>query len=53
MNGSKIITGDYLQEDWEADLSPELLSVLLVEPDKQSISGLFQFAQYFESGGPG
>lgn len=51
MNGSTIITGDYLQEDWEADLSPELLSVLLVEPDKQSISGLFQFAQYFESEG--
>lgn len=51
MNGSSIITGDYLQEDWEADLSPELLSVLLVEPDKQSITGLFQFAQYFESEG--
>ena len=51
MNGSTIITGDYLQEDWEADLSPELLSVLLVDPDKQSIYGLFQFAQYFESEG--
>ncbi len=51
MNGSTIITGDYLQEDWEADLSPELLSVLLVDPDKQSISGLFQFAQYFDAEG--
>lgn len=51
MNSSTIITGGYLQEDWEADLSPELLSVLLVDPDKQSISGLFQFAQYFESEG--
>jgi len=51
MNGSKIITSNYLQEDWEADLSPELLSVLLVDPDKQSISGLLQFAQYFDSEG--
>ncbi len=42
---------EYLQEDWQIDLSPELLSVLLVEPDRQSISGLFRFAQFFESEG--
>ncbi len=42
---------EYLQEDWQIDLSPELLSVLLVEPDRQSISGLFRFAQFFESQG--
>lgn len=46
-----ILTQDYLQEDWQVDLSPELLSVLLVEPDEQSISGLYQFAQYFEAEG--
>ena len=51
MTNSAIATNSYLQEDWEADLSPELLSVLLVEPDKQSISGLFQFARFFESEG--
>ena len=51
MTGSTISTSDYLQEDWAADLSPELLSVLLVEPDKQSISGLFRFAQFFQSEG--
>jgi len=47
----RIEVATYLQEDWMADLSPELLSVLLVEPDKQSISGLYRFAQFFESEG--
>lgn len=42
---------EYLQEDWQIDLSPELLSVLLVEPDRQSISGLYRFAQFFDSQG--
>ena len=50
-SGSRITTSRYLQEDWSADLSPELLSVLLVEPDKQSISGLYRFAQFFQSEG--
>ncbi|MDH7943590.1 LPS export ABC transporter permease LptG [Pseudohongiella sp. SYSU M77423] len=36
---------------WDVDMSPELLSVLLVRPDRQSISGLFQFARYFDSEG--
>lgn len=49
--GTRISTSTYLQEDWVADLSPELLSVLLVEPDKQSISGLYRFAQFFQSEG--
>lgn len=38
-------------EDWRVELSPELLSVLLVDPERQSISGLYRFAQYFESEG--
>jgi len=38
-------------EDWRVDLSPELLSVLLVDPERQSISGLYRFAQYFENEG--
>jgi len=36
---------------WQISMSPELLSVLLVRPDRQSISGLWQLAQYFESEG--
>lgn len=47
----RISTSSYLQEDWVADLSPELLGVLLVEPDRQSISGLYRFAQFFQSEG--
>ena len=37
--------------DWQIDLSPELLSVLLVDPDRQSISGLYRFANFFQSEG--
>lgn len=37
--------------DWWIDMSPSLLSVLLVRPDRQSISGLYQFARYFEGEG--
>ncbi len=37
--------------DWRIELSPELLSVLLVEPERQSISGLYRFAEYFKSEG--
>lgn len=48
---AKISSQEYLQEDWQVDLSPELLSVLLVEPDRQSISGLFRLAQFFDSEG--
>lgn len=39
------------QYHWQVALSPELLSVLLVRPDRQSISGLWQFAQYFDAEG--
>lgn len=46
-----IIAQEYLQEDWLVDLSPELLSVLLIEPDRQSITGLYKFAQFFKSEG--
>ncbi len=48
---NRINTGGYLEEEWQADLSPELLSVLLVEPDRQSISGLFRFARFFQAEG--
>ncbi|HLT63480.1 MAG TPA: LptF/LptG family permease, partial [Pseudohongiella sp.] len=37
--------------EWQVDMSPELLSVLLVRPDRQSISGLYQFARYFDREG--
>lgn len=42
---------EHEQYEWQVDLPPELLSVLLVRPDRQSISGLYQFARYFESEG--
>lgn len=51
MQTGRLDTATYLEEDWMVDLSPELLSVLLVDPDKQSITGLYRFARFFESEG--
>ena len=48
---SGIETQDYLLQNWYVSLSPELLSVLLVDPDEHSISGLYRFANYFEQQG--
>ena len=44
-------TAQRASESWRVDLSPELLAVLLVAPDRQSISGLYNFARFFESQG--
>jgi len=50
-SAQRLTTNQRDQELWDVDLSPELLSVLLVEPDRQSISGLYRFAQFFDSEG--
>ena len=48
---NSIAVNEYETLDWRIALSPELLSVLLVEPDRQSISGLYRFAEYFRGEG--
>ncbi len=50
-SGRSISTQHYVQQAWQVDLSPELLSVLLVEPDRQSISGLYRLARFFAAQG--
>jgi lipopolysaccharide export system permease protein len=47
----EIGTAHHDRYEWRVDLSPELLSVLLVRPERQSISGLYRFAQYFDAEG--
>lgn len=47
----RITTQEYLQVDWQIDLSPNLLGVLIMVPDRQSMSGLYRFANFFESEG--
>lgn len=49
-NGS-VVVNEFDSYAWRVDMSPELLSVLLVEPERQSITGLYQFAKYFEAEG--
>lgn len=41
----------YLQEDWQVELSPELMSTLWISPEQQSISGLYRLASFFEAEG--
>ena len=51
LSADAISVQHYLQEDWQVDLSPEILSMLLVRPDRQSISGLYRFARFFDTEG--
>jgi lipopolysaccharide export system permease protein len=46
-----IVLSEADSERWAIDLSPELLAVLLVAPDRQSISGLYTFARFFDAEG--
>lgn len=39
------------QKTWEVDLTPELLQILIIEPEKMGISDLFRYARRFESQG--
>src|SRR5690606_22229704 len=36
---------------WSLDLTPELLQVLIMDPDRMSISDLYDYGRYFESQG--
>lgn len=47
----RLFAREYAELEWQIDMSPELLSVLLVRPDRQSISGLYEFARYFDREG--
>lgn len=38
---------DFATQDWELGLTPELLEVLIVDPDRLAISDLYRYAQYF------
>ncbi|EXJ12125.1 MULTISPECIES: LPS export ABC transporter permease LptG [Nitrincola] len=40
-----------LQERWDSGLTPELLSVVVVEPQDLSITGLYEYSQYLEAQG--
>lgn len=42
---------DFLEKSWAVDLSPDLLKVLIIDPDKMSISDLWRYASRFENQG--
>ncbi len=49
--GEDIVSNSYPEQEWRVDLSPDLLGVLLIEPDQQPISGLWRMAEFLEAEG--
>ncbi len=47
----RIATAARGEEDWRVELSPALLGVLLIDPDRQSISGLYRMAGFLATEG--
>jgi lipopolysaccharide export system permease protein len=41
----------FLEKSWDVDLTPDLLKVLIIDPDKMSISDLWRYAGRFENQG--
>lgn len=41
----------FIEKSWDVDLTPDLLKVLIIDPDKMSISDLYRYAGRFESQG--
>ena len=46
-----VVAAEYPEQEWRVDLSPELLGVLLIDPDQQSISGLWRMAAFMAAEG--
>ncbi len=51
LEGDRIVARNHAAQEWRAELSPELLGALLVEPDQQSISGLYRMARFLAAEG--
>ena len=41
----------FIEQSWDVDLTPDLLKVLIIDPDNMSISDLYRYADRFESQG--
>jgi len=41
-----VVAAAYPEQEWRVDLSPELLGVLLIDPNQQAISGLWRMAGF-------
>jgi lipopolysaccharide export system permease protein len=41
----------FTSQGWDIDLTPELLKVLIIDPDRMAISDLYRYAQRFERQG--
>ena len=51
--GDEVIAGHqaFVSLPWRMDLTPELLQVLIIDPDEMAISDLYQYAERFERQG--
>ncbi len=41
----------FAKQNWNVDLTPDLLQVLIIEPDYMAIGDLYRYAQYFDRQG--
>lgn len=48
---SSVVREDFAAQQWDLDLSPDLLQVLIVDADKMAMSDLRRYAQRFERQG--
>jgi len=42
---------EFIEQSWDVDLSPDLLKVLIIDPDKMSMSDLYRYATRFDNQG--
>lgn len=45
------VQSPFMEKSWSVDLTPDLLKVLIIDPDNMSISDLYRYADRFESQG--
>ena len=50
-NQAKSVITEFESKVWDVDLNPDLLKVLIIDPDKMSISDLYSYASRFENQG--
>ncbi len=51
LEGDRVVAASRAEQQWRVELAPDLLAVLLVEPDQQSISGLYRMAGFLAAEG--
>jgi lipopolysaccharide export system permease protein len=49
--GTNSSNSSFVSTQWQVDITPDLLQVMIIDPDKMAISDLYRYAQRFNSQG--